>query len=146
MAVDRAAGTGGQSDLNFPDTNIGAYLLQEKIGTGSFSEIWKASTAEPKDGLDVVAIKVCNKTNLGDENISRLENECLIHSRLEHPNIVKLYEVFEAEKRVFLVMEFASKGDVSHPQDTLAFLVKLVKLIFLHLTAPESRQYPWSLS
>lgn len=123
-----------------PNNIIGTYTLQRRIGSGSFSEIWKASSSELRDGQDVVALKICDKRKLGAENISRLETECLLHSRLDHPNIVKLYEIFEVDKRVFLVIELASKGDVS----LLKCFLKLnysLKCVFL---APWPRELRWS--
>lgn len=39
--------------------------------------------------------------------------EIKIHSQLEHPNIVKLYKVFEDVKNMFLVMELCNNGTLS---------------------------------
>ena len=39
--------------------------------------------------------------------------EIKIHSQLDHPNIVKLYKVFEDIKNMFLVMELCNNGTLS---------------------------------
>ena len=46
-------------------------------------------------------------------NVTLLRRELEIMSQLDHPNLVKLYETYEDEQSVHLVMEFCSGGDVS---------------------------------
>ena len=42
----------------------------------------------------------------------RVRRECDIHSRLSHPNIVELYEIFESKDEVCLVLEYLTGGDL----------------------------------
>ncbi|ESO06192.1 hypothetical protein HELRODRAFT_160347 [Helobdella robusta] len=44
--------------------------------------------------------------------MKKLFREVRIMKTLDHPNIVKLYEVIENEKCLFLVMEYASRGEI----------------------------------
>ncbi len=41
-----------------------------------------------------------------------LSNEVLILKRLEHPNVVKLFDLFETRKNVYLVMEKCNGGEL----------------------------------
>jgi len=41
-----------------------------------------------------------------------LFNEINIFSRIDHPNIVKMYEFFEDDKRFFIVMEICKGGEL----------------------------------
>jgi serine/threonine protein kinase len=50
---------------------------------------------------------------LNEEDKVALQNEIDILTQVDHPNIVKLYEVFEDEKFYALVMELMTGGEVS---------------------------------
>ncbi len=52
------------------------------------------------------AVKIINKKSLEEEEKSKLLNEISILKQLNHPNILKLYEFFQDEKRYFLVTEY----------------------------------------
>ncbi len=51
-------------------------------------------------------MKIINKKSLEEEEKSKLLNEISILKQLNHPNILKLYEFFQDEKRYFLVTEY----------------------------------------
>ncbi len=59
-----------------------------------------------------VAIKIIDKTTLDEKKLNKLYREIRIMKLLHHPNIVKLYEVIETKNTVFLVMEYASGGEL----------------------------------
>lgn len=62
-------------------------------------------------GIDV-AIKIIDKTALNTSSLQKLFREVRIMKQLDHPNIVKLYQVMETEQTLYLVMEYASGGEV----------------------------------
>ena len=58
-----------------------------------------------------MALKVCYKKILEQEQVTQqLRREVEIHSRLRHPNIIRLYSYFHDETRVYLVLEYAPGG------------------------------------
>ncbi|XP_055719335.1 MAP/microtubule affinity-regulating kinase 3a isoform X14 [Salvelinus fontinalis] len=59
-----------------------------------------------------VAIKIIDKTQLNPNSLQKLFREVRIMKLLNHPNIVKLFEVIETERTLYLVMEYASGGEV----------------------------------
>nr|CAI5830589.1 unnamed protein product [Callosobruchus analis] len=59
-----------------------------------------------------VAIKIIDKTQLTPGSLQKLFREVRIMKMLDHPNIVKLFQVIETEKTLYLVMEYASGGEV----------------------------------
>ncbi|CAG03778.1 unnamed protein product, partial [Tetraodon nigroviridis] len=59
-----------------------------------------------------VAIKIIDKTQLNPNSLQKLFREVRIMKILNHPNIVKLFEVIETERTLYLVMEYASGGEV----------------------------------
>ena len=46
------------------------------------------------------------------EDLQNLQRELTILKRVDHPNIIKLYEVFEDEKYIHIVMEYCSGGEL----------------------------------
>ena len=56
---------------------------------------------------------VDKRRKLTDEDKIGLQNEIDILKQVDHPNIVKLYEIYEDEKYYFLIMELMQGGEVS---------------------------------
>jgi len=59
-----------------------------------------------------VAIKIIDKSKLDKTNLEKVYREVEILKLLEHPNIIKLYQVMETKSMLYLVSEFASKGEI----------------------------------
>lgn len=59
-----------------------------------------------------MAIKVIDKTTLDEKKLGKLHREVRIMKLLHHPNIVKLYEVIETRSTLYLIMEYASGGEL----------------------------------
>ena len=57
-------------------------------------------------------IKIFEREKMNSELETKFANEVAILKRLDHPNIIRLYEVFESEKHFLMVMEYASGGDL----------------------------------
>ena len=56
------------------------------------------------------AIKAIPRSKIKDWK--RFRNECEAMITLDHPNVIKLYEIFEDDKRVYLVQELCDGGEV----------------------------------
>ncbi|XP_051866327.1 MAP/microtubule affinity-regulating kinase 3a isoform X3 [Pristis pectinata] len=89
--------------------HIGNYRLLKTIGKGNFAKVKLARHI--LTGREV-AIKIIDKTQLNPTSLQKLFREVRIMKCLNHPNIVKLFEVIETEKTLYLVMEYASGGEV----------------------------------
>ncbi|XP_015205831.1 MAP/microtubule affinity-regulating kinase 3a isoform X15 [Lepisosteus oculatus] len=89
--------------------HIGNYRLLKTIGKGNFAKVKLARHI--LTGREV-AIKIIDKTQLNPTSLQKLFREVRIMKILNHPNIVKLFEVIETEKTLYLVMEYASGGEV----------------------------------
>ncbi|XP_039217864.1 MAP/microtubule affinity-regulating kinase 4 isoform X2 [Crotalus tigris] len=89
--------------------HIGNYRLLKTIGKGNFAKVKLARHI--LTGREV-AIKIIDKTQLNPTSLQKLFREVRIMKGLNHPNIVKLFEVIETEKTLYLVMEYASAGEV----------------------------------
>jgi len=95
------------------DTRIRTvYKLKEEIGRGNYATVRRANklvrTADDKD----VAIKVVKKARLDEEEKRGLKEEILLLLKVDHPHIVKMYEVYVSKKNVYLVMELLEGGEM----------------------------------
>ena len=79
----------------------------EQIGEGAYGVVYKAT--EITTG-EIRAIKVIQKSKI--KNYERFINEITALRTLDHPNVIKLYEMFEDEENLHLVQEFCSGGEL----------------------------------
>ncbi|XP_041669055.1 MAP/microtubule affinity-regulating kinase 3a isoform X16 [Cheilinus undulatus] len=107
----RSARTGGRSRSSEEpqQPHVGNYRLLKTIGKGNFAKVKLARHI--LTGREV-AIKIIDKTQLNPNSLQKLFREVRIMKILNHPNIVKLFEVIETERTLYLVMEYASGGEV----------------------------------
>ncbi|XP_043232337.1 MAP/microtubule affinity-regulating kinase 3-like isoform X12 [Amphibalanus amphitrite] len=100
-----------ESSRTRPDSepHIGKYQLLKTIGKGNFA---KVKLAKHLPTGEEVAIKIIDKTQMNPGSLQKLFREVRIMKMLDHPNIVKLYQVIETKKTLYLVMEYASGGEV----------------------------------
>lgn len=88
--------------------NIGPYRIIEQLGQGGMATVYKAYHAS----LDrYVALKVLHPAFHQDQTFTaRFQREARVVARLEHPNIVPVYDFSEYENRPYLVMKYI-EGD-----------------------------------
>ncbi len=84
--------------------NVGPYRIIEQLGQGGMATVFKAYHA----ALDrYVAIKVLHPAFKEEPNfLSRFQREARVVARLEHPNIVPIYDFAEHKGQPYLVMKF----------------------------------------
>jgi 5'-AMP-activated protein kinase catalytic alpha subunit len=84
--------------------------LGKTLGEGTFGKVRLGThilTGEK------VAVKVLEKSKIKDKkDVERISREIKILKKLHHPNVVQIYEIIETEKDLYLVMEFASGGEL----------------------------------
>ncbi|MCP4705630.1 MAG: serine/threonine protein kinase, partial [candidate division Zixibacteria bacterium] len=84
-------------------TKIGHYTIVEKIGAGGMGEVFLADDTELKRQ---VALKFLPYHFVSDETAkARFKREAQATAKLNHPNIVTIYEVSEYLNRPFFAME-----------------------------------------
>jgi len=85
------------------------YDIKEKLGTGSFAIVKRAT--RKTDGKQF-AIKVIKKSKLNPEELAVVHDEVEIMHKLNHPNCVQLFEMFETPKRIYMVLELLTGGEL----------------------------------
>ncbi len=90
---------------------VGDYQLKEKIGKGSYADVYKGTH---KVTGQKYAIKTISKDILSEPKLlAGLESEIKIMREFVHENIVCLHEYFSSEKNFYLVLELCEGGDLS---------------------------------
>lgn len=107
--------TKSKSSSSQREQQIKQYKLVKTIGKGNFARVMLARHTPTNSE---VAIKIIDKTQLNTNSLEKLFREVSIMKVLNHPNIVKLYEVIETDRTLYLVMEYISNGEI------FEFLVK----------------------
>ena len=59
-----------------------------------------------------MAIKVIEKAKLNPLELQHLHHEVRVMKMLHHPNVVRLYQVFDTSARLYLILELGSGGDL----------------------------------
>ncbi len=100
-------------------TRLGPYEILAPLGAGGMGEVYRAK--DPRLGRDV-AIKVLPAAfNANPERLRRFEQEARAAAALNHPNIVTIHSVEEADGVRFLTMELVEGQSLADliPKDGL---------------------------
>lgn len=89
--------------------SIGDYVVTSKLGSGSFAVVYKGYHKTTKVP---VAIKAMSLGKLNSKLLANLETEISIMRQIDHPNVVKLYEIKKTEKHIYLILEYCAGGDL----------------------------------
>ncbi|MEJ2690318.1 MAG: protein kinase [Deltaproteobacteria bacterium] len=83
---------------------IGKYVIQDLIGQGAWSIVYKGMHAELKMPVAIKMLK--HNMALDQDSVETFENEAKIIAQLNHENIVKIYDIERCYETVFIIMEF----------------------------------------
>jgi serine/threonine protein kinase len=98
-----ALGTGAP-DSSLIGQSISRYRIESLIGTGGMGEVYRAQDETLKR---TVALKVLPRAFTADpERVRRFEQEAFAASKLNHPNIVTIFEIVQSEGAHFIVNEY----------------------------------------
>lgn len=87
----------------------GLYDLQETLGCGHFAVV---KVARHVFTGERVAVKVIDKTRLDEISRAHLVKEVRCMKLVQHPNVVRLYEVIDTQTKLYLVQELGDGGDM----------------------------------
>jgi len=83
------------------------YTVEKEIGAGGYA---RCLLVKNKTTGQLFACKELQKNKLN--NVASLKSEIQILIKLDHPNIIKLYEIYENDNYIYLVMELCTGGEL----------------------------------
>ncbi|THU86156.1 kinase-like protein, partial [Dendrothele bispora CBS 962.96] len=94
-----------------PNWSLHLFDIGRPLGKGKYGRVYMVRTKTPPQYI--LALKTLYKVELVKENYERqLRREIEIQMNLRHPNVLRLYGYFHDSQRVFLMLEFAGKGEL----------------------------------
>ncbi|KAL0960909.1 hypothetical protein HGRIS_005918 [Hohenbuehelia grisea] len=91
--------------------SLHSFEIGRPLGKGKFGRVYMVRTkTEPRY---IVALKTLYKSEIVQSRVEKqIRREIEIQQNLRHPNVLRLYGYFHDEKRIFLMLEFAGKGEL----------------------------------
>ncbi|KAG5644806.1 hypothetical protein DXG03_007628 [Asterophora parasitica] len=107
LALDSS--TSGQYPTR--EWHLSDFDLGRPLGKGKFGRVYMVRTkSAPKY---IVALKTLSKAEIVQFGVEKqIRREIEIQQNLRHPNVLRLYGYFHDKTRVFLMLEFAGKGEL----------------------------------
>ncbi|XP_022326348.2 serine/threonine-protein kinase PLK4-like isoform X4 [Crassostrea virginica] len=91
--------------------SIDDYQVLNLLGKGGFACVYRARSN--KTGMEVAIKMIDKKLMKAHGMVARVRKEVEIHSRLKHPSILELYNYFEDNNYVYLVLEICMNGELN---------------------------------
>uniref|UniRef100_A0A8C7A667 non-specific serine/threonine protein kinase n=1 Tax=Neovison vison TaxID=452646 RepID=A0A8C7A667_NEOVI len=99
----------GPKHLQRGPVRVGFYDIEGTLGKGNFAVV---KLGRHRITKTEVAIKIIDKSQLDAVNLEKIYREVQIMKMLDHPHIIKLYQVMETKNMLYLVTEYAKNGEI----------------------------------
>jgi serine/threonine protein kinase len=120
-------------------SSIKEFTLGEELGEGAIATVYLGT--HNSSGVKY-AVKDVNISTLSEQDFENVEKELEIHITLNHPHIIQLHDFFMENDHVYIILDFAAKGNLFKfltknnplkPDDIGRFWIQTVKAIeYLH--------------
>ena len=90
------------------------YSIIGDLGEGTYSKVKHATWQKPGEGTPVkVALKIINKKTAPKDFLEKfLPREIEIMKKVKHPNLIRLYELFQISNKLYFTLEWGGHGDL----------------------------------
>jgi len=85
------------------------YEMKEVLGTGAFATVKRAVKKSDKSEY---AIKIIDKAKLNKEELAVIHDEVDIMQKVNHPHCVKMFELYDTKKKLYMVLEILRGGEL----------------------------------
>lgn len=94
---------------NHKQKTIGPYVLNHTLGKGQTGIVRLGIHCTSKEK---VAVKIIDRTKLSPQILSKVEREIAIMKLIEHPHVLRLFDVYENKTHLFLILEYVGGGEL----------------------------------
>ena len=92
------------------DLLIGDYIIKKTLGTGTFSVV---KLGIHRITQKKVAIKILDKNKIeSKDDLERIIREMQILTEMDHPNVIKVFKIYEEESNFSIIMEYCEEGEL----------------------------------
>ena len=108
------------------------YEKKDLLGEGAFGAVYSVRLKGVTDTEIIRALKIIDKSKINgsDSENDTIKNEINVLKKIDHPNIMKIYEFYEDKENFYIIAEFCDSGDVGKIMDDYGnfpeFLVKYI--------------------
>lgn len=85
------------------------YTLGKKLGEGGYAVV---KLCQRHRDNQVFAVKIGKRESMNSDDVDNLKKEYQLVSILDHPNIMRVFELYEEKKHFYVVMEFIKGGEL----------------------------------
>ena len=99
----------GKKDFvgKFEGVFLDNYDVLKQLGKGGYGKVYEVMNKKTKE------IRACKHlSKLSIKNLEKFQREIEILRKADHPNIIKLYEIFESKRSYYLIMEECKGGEI----------------------------------
>ena len=93
------------------------FKIGRKLGNGRFGEVRMCTLVENQN-LPERAIKMLLRSGMTEEHVKMLDTEYEIMKQLDHPNVVKIFEMHETPNSFSIVTEYYAGGELYEYMET----------------------------
>ena len=98
------------NQLKLKQISFEDYIIKETIGKGTFS---KVKLGINKITGEKVAIKILDKSKIVEkEDLERIVREMSILSKMDHKNVIKVFQIYEDSNNFLIIMEYCEGGEL----------------------------------
>lgn len=99
---------------------VGNYIVGKMLGSGSFGEVRVGTHVVTGEK---VALKILDKAKISTtSDLNMVVHEIQVLKLINHKNLVRLYEVFESPKSIYMALEYCKRGELYE------YLIQKIKL------------------
>ena len=85
------------------------YKLGKKLGQGAFGKVKLATKINSDD--EEYAVKMINLESINMDDMIAIGNEIEILTQIDHPNVIKLFELYQDDEYIYMIMEMMKGGE-----------------------------------